>query len=83
MGGKTGRNAMGKFTGTVRKNDLEGGIWELVADDGEHYQLRGGPDALRQDGQRVEVQGKVAKDAMGIGMTGPIIDVASWSASKG
>ena len=74
---------MAKFTGTVRKNDLEGGIWELHADDGAHYQLRGGPDALRKDGQRVEVQGKVARDAMGIGMTGAILDVASFSPQSG
>jgi hypothetical protein len=71
---------MAKLTGTVRKNDLEGGIWELHADDGERYQLRGGDAQLRAEGQRVEVQGKVAKDAMGIGMTGPILDVASWKA---
>ena len=33
---------MAKLKGTIRKNDLEGGFWELVADDGEHYQLKGG-----------------------------------------
>ena len=68
-----------KLRGTVRKNDLEGGIWELVADDGERYQLRGGDAGLRVDGQAVSVEGKIAKDAMGIGMTGPFLDVTSWS----
>jgi uncharacterized protein DUF5818 len=70
---------MAKIKGTVRKNDLEGGFWELLADDGESYQLRGGDDALRVEGQKVTVDGKVDQDAMGIGMTGPILDVKSWA----
>ncbi|HTM22498.1 MAG TPA: DUF5818 domain-containing protein [Kofleriaceae bacterium] len=70
---------MSKITGTVHKNDLEGGFWELEADDGECYQLRGGDDGLRVDGQKVTVDGKVDKGAMGIGMTGPILDVKSWA----
>jgi hypothetical protein len=69
---------MAKLKGTIKKNDLEGGFWELHADDGEHYQLRGGPDDLCVDGQRVEVEGKVDKGAFGIGMSGPTLDVTSW-----
>jgi hypothetical protein len=65
--------------GTIRKNDLEGGFWELVTDDGDAYQLRGGDAGLRVEGQVVEIEGKVAKDAMGIGMASPILDVASWA----
>jgi len=71
---------MATFHGTVKKNDLEGGIWELHADDGERYQLRGGDDGLRKDGQTVVVEGKVDQAGFGIGMTGPILDVASWKA---
>ena len=72
---------MTKLSGTIRKNDLEGGFWELHASDGEHYQLKGGGDGLRVDGQKVEVEGKVDKAAMGIGMTGPILAVKSWKAA--
>lgn len=67
-----------KVTGTVHKNDLEGGIWELHADGGERYQLRGGGDGLRVAGQKVEVKGEVDRGGFGIGMTGPYLDVASW-----
>ena len=70
---------MSKFTGTVTRNDLEGGFWELRADDGERYQLSGGDDGLRKDGARVEIQGKVDKQAAGIGMTGPILQVKSYT----
>jgi hypothetical protein len=72
---------MATFRGTIRKNDLEGGIWELHADDGEHYQLRSGDDSLLVDGQKVEIHGKIDKAGFGIGMTGPILDVTSWKAS--
>ena len=67
-----------KLKGTIRKNDLEGGFWELEADDGERYQLRGGGDGLCVEGQRVEVEGSVDKGGFGIGMTGPYLDVKSW-----
>jgi hypothetical protein len=70
---------MASYRGTVRKNDVEGGVWELEADDGRRYQLRGGDGGLKVEGQRVVVKGKVADDAMGIGMTGPVLKVTSWT----
>ena len=69
---------MAKFQGTVKKNDLEGGFWELVADDGEHYQLRGAAATLCVEGQRVTIEGAIDKGGFGIGMTGPYLDVKSW-----
>ena len=69
---------MATYRGTIRKNDLEGGFWELHAEDGESYQIRGGDDALRVDGKRVEIQGSIDEDAMTIGMTGPVLDVRAW-----
>lgn len=72
---------MPKFTGTIKKNDLEGGFFELHTDDGERYQLSGGDDGLRKDGQSVTIEGSIDKGAMGIGMTGPTIKVKSWQKS--
>jgi hypothetical protein len=69
---------MAKISGTVKKNDLEGGFWELHADDGERYQLDGGDERLRTEGARVEIDGNVDKGAFGIGMTGPVLKVRSW-----
>jgi len=71
---------MASFVGVVKKSDLEGGIWQLHADGGQVYQLRGGDGALRVEGQRVTVEGSVDRAAFGIGMTGPYLNVTSWAA---
>ena len=59
-----------KLKGTIRRSDLEGGHWLLEASDGTNYQLVGETGACK-DGMKAEVEGKVDKNAMGIGMTGP------------
>jgi len=66
---------MGKFRGTVRRSDLEGGHWQLEADDGTTYVLEGAPAAVEADGAKVEVDGKVDDQAMGVAMTGPTLKV--------
>jgi hypothetical protein len=68
---------MGKFRGTVRKNDLEGGHWQLVADDGKTYVLEGALRGIDQEGAKVEIDGAVDRDAMGLAMTGPTLRVTS------
>jgi uncharacterized protein DUF5818 len=73
---------MATFRGVVKKNPLEGGIWELHTDDGKRYQLAGGDAGLLQEGARVEVDGKVDKAAFGIGMTGPTLAVKSYKSAK-
>ena len=69
---------MATYRGTVKKNDLEGGFWELHTDGGERYQLDSTDGGLTVEGQSVEVEGEVARDAMGIGMASPILKVSSW-----
>ena len=46
---------MGKFRGTVRRSDLEGGHWQLEAEDGETYVLEGatGPILKVKGGKRL------------------------------
>lgn len=63
-----------KVSGTIRRNDLEGGHWVLETDKGERYQLAGEIAAL-EDGQKAEVTGDVERNMMGIGMTGPMFKV--------
>jgi hypothetical protein len=70
---------MTKISGTVRRNDLEGGMWTLQTDKGETYQLSGEVGAL-QDGMKAELSGKVEKNQMGFGMVGTMFTVSSVKA---
>jgi len=65
-----------KLKGTIRRNVLSGGQWTIETDKGETYQLAGSLDGAK-DGMKAEVEGKVDKNAMGIGMTGPHFEVQS------
>jgi hypothetical protein len=68
-----------KIKGTIRRSDLEGGHWVLEADGGERYQLVGAIGNAK-DGAAVEVEGKIDRNAMGIGMTGPHLAVQKITA---
>lgn len=70
-----------KLKGTIRKSDLEGGHWTLETDGGDTYQLVGKTSDCK-DGLKAEVDGKVDKDQMGFGMTGPHFQVSSIKAVK-
>jgi hypothetical protein len=68
-----------KLKGTINRTDLEGGHWVLNAEDGAQYQLVGATDDCK-DGMRVEVEGKVDKQAMGFGMVGAHFNVTKLKA---
>ena len=69
-----------KLTGTIQKRDLEGGVFVLATDDGKIYSLTGGDRGLKKPGARVEVEGQVDSNAVGISMVGPIFRVSSYKA---
>lgn len=65
-----------KLTGTVEYRDLEGGTWQLRADDGKRYTLLGSRSELKSaQGARVEVEGSL-DDGFGIAMAGPQLRVS-------
>ena len=67
---------MATFTGTIRKNDLEGGFFELKTDSGDTYRLEGADGVA--DGDKVEIEGEVETGGFGIHMTGsPALKVNS------
>jgi hypothetical protein len=68
---------MAKYRGTIRRSDLEGGHWQLEAEDGTTYVLEDAPAAVAQEGAKVELDGKVDDGAMGFQMTGPTLKVKS------
>ena len=62
---------MATITGTVQKNDLEGGFWEIVGDDGDTYRLSG---KVERAG-RFTIKGSIEKGGFGIQMSGPSLTV--------
>ncbi|HEX8539462.1 MAG TPA: DUF5818 domain-containing protein [Cystobacter sp.] len=66
------------LTGRVVFRDIETGVWVLEGDDGRTYQLAGGDRKIKKDGQRIEVQGDVDRDALTAAMVGPVFTVTSY-----
>lgn len=64
-----------RVRGTVRKLGLEGGVWSLVSDGGETYELVDAPDELKREGLVVEVEGNMPTDEVSIGMLGGSLTV--------
>jgi hypothetical protein len=62
-----------KVRGRVERRDLEGGFWQLVADDGKRYTLVGAIGGLKA-GSQVEVEGTI-DEGFGIAMAGPQLRV--------
>jgi hypothetical protein len=55
----------------VEYRDLEGGLWQLKADDGKRYTLLGARGELKSlKGARVEVEGSL-DEGFGVAMAGP------------
>jgi hypothetical protein len=64
-----------KITGTVEFRDLEGGLFQLKADDGKRYTLLGAKGDLKAaKGTRVEIEGSL-DEGFGISMSGPQLRV--------
>jgi hypothetical protein len=65
-----------KLKGKVEYRDLEGGIFELAAEDGRRYTLVGAKAELKAaKGAQVEVEGSL-DEGFGISMSGPQLKVA-------
>jgi hypothetical protein len=67
-----------KVSGKVSFKDVETGVWVLEGDDGKTYQLAGGDRKIKKDGQRIEAEGDVDNDSLGIAMVGPRFVVKSY-----
>jgi hypothetical protein len=66
---------MSKLRGTIRKSDLEGGVYQFHTDDGDVFEVEGNDPLLQAEGAKVEIDGQVDKNAMSFTMTGPRLKV--------
>ncbi len=60
---------------TVRYQDLEGGFWGLIADDGQKYDPLVLDEALQVDGLRVRFSARPDPDRMSTHMWGQIVEI--------
>ena len=63
--------------GTVRYQDLEGGFWGIVADDGAHYDPMNLAAEFQHDGLRVTFRAKPSKQGVSFHMWGTVIEITS------
>lgn len=61
--------------GEVQYRAIASGVWVLVSDTGETYELYKPSENLRQEGLRVKVKGKIRSDIMTVAMVGKVLDV--------
>lgn len=64
-----------KLCGQLKRSELEGGVWVFQADDGQSYHLDGLSPELERDGARLEVEGKLDRQGVTIGMMGALVRV--------
>jgi hypothetical protein len=67
-----------KLNGKIAFKDVETGVWVLEGDDGKTYQLAGGDRKMLKEGARMEADGDVDNDTLGIAMVGPRFVVKSY-----
>ena len=63
-------------TGTVRFQELEGGFWGIIADDGSKYDPMGLDAKFQKDGLRVRFEASPETDMMSTRMWGTMINLS-------
>ena len=66
------------ITGKVERKAFGLGVWALVADNGNTYELMNAPKELTQTKSQVKVTGKIREDVMTVAMIGPVLEVVSF-----
>ncbi len=66
------------ITGKIEKQDLGFGVWSLVTEQGEVYELMEPPGELCHPHPKVQVTGNIRDDVMTISMIGPVLEVISF-----
>ncbi|MCP2728060.1 hypothetical protein [Limnofasciculus baicalensis] len=67
-----------QIKGVVEHKDIGVGVWALVADSGETYELMDAPDELHKPNLKVQVTGLIRDDVMTLAMIGPVLEVNSF-----
>ncbi|GAB4529659.1 MAG: hypothetical protein Tsb0014_11770 [Pleurocapsa sp.] len=66
------------LTGKIAKKGFGFGVWALVTDDGNTYELKDPPAELEQSDLKVKITGQIREDVMTMAMIGPVLEIESW-----
>jgi hypothetical protein len=64
--------------GKVEKSSFGIGVWALVSEAGETYELYNPPPELKQPQAKVKVTGNIRNDIMTVAMIGPVLEVTKF-----
>jgi hypothetical protein len=64
--------------GVIEHKDIGVGVWALVADSGETYELKDAPPDLLQPNLKAQVTGLIREDVMTLAMIGPVLEVNTF-----
>jgi len=65
--------------GTVTYQDLSGGFWGIIGEDGQAWRPSKMPKALQNNDLKVEITAKKAKTGFSIFMWGTAIDIIDYT----
>jgi len=71
----SGQASVVRGTGTITYQDIEGGFYGIVSDDGERYEIMGLPVEFQVDGLRVRFEGRLRYDLASFHMWGEILQL--------
>jgi hypothetical protein len=66
------------LTGIIAKKGFGFGVWALVTNDGNTYELKDPPAELEQSDLKVKITGQIREDVMTMAMIGPVLEIESW-----
>ncbi len=67
-----------QLVGVIQRQGFGFGVWALVTEDGQTYELKNAPEEIRQAYIKVKITGTVRKDLVTLAMIGPVLEVESY-----
>jgi len=68
-----------KITGKVSYQNLEGGFWSIIGDDGQQWRPVNMPEQLKYDGKAVNITAREVEEEASIFMWGTPVKITSFS----
>ena len=67
-----------EITGKIKRQAIGTGVWSLVNQAGESYELYKPPTEICQDNLQVKITGHIKEDIMTVAMIGQVLEIKSY-----